>query len=102
MPTVPGHAVVCGLDHLGLRTVDELRLRDEEVVAIGPTAEHRGAADRARASGSSSAIHRLTRILRRPAREQARRVIVLTGDDDLGNLNTALAAVRAQPGASGS
>ena len=34
-----GHSVVCGVDHLGLRTVEELRLRDEEVVAIGPTAD---------------------------------------------------------------
>ena len=34
-----GHSVVCGVDHLGLRTIEELRLRDEEVVAIGPTAD---------------------------------------------------------------
>jgi hypothetical protein len=31
---------VCGLDHLGRRTIDELRLRDEEVVTIGETADH--------------------------------------------------------------
>ena len=31
---------MCGLDHLGRRTIDELRLRDEEVVAIGETADH--------------------------------------------------------------
>ena len=27
-----GHVIVCGLDHLGLRTIDELRMRDEAVV----------------------------------------------------------------------
>ena len=38
-----GHVIVCGLDHLGLRTIDELRMRDEEVVGIGANddaAEH--------------------------------------------------------------
>ncbi len=32
-----GHVIVCGLDHLGLRTIDELRMRDEAVVGIGDT-----------------------------------------------------------------
>ncbi len=39
-----GHVIVCGLDHLGRRTIDELRRRDEEVVAIGPTIRSRGVA----------------------------------------------------------
>ena len=50
-----GHVIVCGLDHLGLRTIDELRMRDEEVVGIGANDD---AADHLADSGSglSSAI----------------------------------------------
>jgi len=90
-----GHAVVCGVDHLGLRTVEELRLRDEEVVVIGATgdteewlAEH----------GVRLVVgdYRLTKVLRASDIKHAR-VIVLTGEDDLGNLNTALAAAEINP-----
>jgi Trk K+ transport system NAD-binding subunit len=90
-----GHAVVCGVDHLGLRTVEELRLRDEEVVAIGPTADtEEWLADH----GVRLVVgdHRLTKVLRAADIKHAR-VIVLTGDDDLGNLNTALAAAEINP-----
>ena len=31
-----GHVIVCGTEHLGLRTIDELRRREEAVVAIAP------------------------------------------------------------------
>jgi Trk K+ transport system NAD-binding subunit len=92
---VAGHVIVCGLDHLGLRTVDELRLRDETVVAVGRT-------DDAEEHLTSLAVrlvvgdHRVPRVLREAGVEQAA-VIVLTGDDDLGNLNTALAASELNP-----
>jgi hypothetical protein len=33
-----GHVIVCGLDHLGLRTIDELRMRDKEVVVAATRA----------------------------------------------------------------
>jgi Trk K+ transport system NAD-binding subunit len=91
-----GHAIVCGLDHLGLRTVDELRLRDETVVAIGDTdeaAEHLGELGVRLVVGD----HRLPRVLREAGAASAS-VLVLTGDDDLGNLNTALAAAEINPG----
>ena len=91
-----GHSVVCGVDHLGLRTVEELRLRDEEVVAIGPTAD----TEEWLAEHGVRLIvgdHRLTKTLRAADIKHAR-VIVLTGDDDLGNLNTALAAAEINPG----
>ncbi len=91
-----GHAIVCGLDHLGLRTVDELRLRDETVVAIGETdeaAEHLGELGVRLVVGD----HRLPRVLREAGAASAS-VLVLTGDDDLGNLNTALAAAEINPG----
>ncbi len=90
-----GHAVVCGLDHLGRRTIDELRLRDEEVVAIGPSADHE---EWLTGHGVRLVVgdHRLPRVLRAAGVDQAG-VLVLTGDDDLGNLNTALAATELNP-----
>jgi Trk K+ transport system NAD-binding subunit len=86
---------VCGVDHLGRRTIDELLLRDEEVVAIGETADQ----DEWLAEHGVRLVvgdHRLTRVLR-AADVAAAAVIVLTDDDDLGNLNTALAASELNP-----
>jgi Trk K+ transport system NAD-binding subunit len=94
MPAI-GHAVVCGLDHLGLRTIDELRARDEVVVGIGPTAD---AEEHLTEIGARLVIGdpRLTRVLREAEVESAA-VIVLTGEDDLANLNAALAAFELNP-----
>ena len=91
-----GHVIVCGLDHLGLRTVDELRMRDETVVAIGPDD---AAEERLTAVGVRLVIgdHRQPRILSEAGVESAG-ALVLTGDDDLANLNTALAASQLHPG----
>jgi Trk K+ transport system NAD-binding subunit len=94
VPTT-GHAVVCGLDHLGVRTIDQLRARDESVVGIGPTAdpeEHLTEVGARLVVGDP----RLTRTLREADVETAA-VIVLTGDDDLANLNAALAAFELNP-----
>ena len=90
-----GHAVVCGLDHLGVRTIDELRARDEVVVGIGPNAD---AADHLTEVGARLVVGdpRLTRVLRDAEIETAA-VIVLTGDNDLANLNAALAAFELNP-----
>ena len=85
-----GHVVVCGVGRLGLRTIDELRSRYESVVAIG-------ADDAAEETLSSLGVRlvvgdaRLPRVLRE-ADVSTASVIVLTSDDDLGNLNIALAA----------
>ena len=90
-----GHVVVCGLDHLGLRTIAELRQRDEAVVAIGASAdtiEHLLELDVRLVVGDP----RVARTLREAAIGQAD-VIVLTGDDDLANLNSALAATELNP-----
>jgi Trk K+ transport system NAD-binding subunit len=94
MPTT-GHAVVCGLDHLGVRTIDELRARDEIVVGIGPTAD---AEEHLTEVGARLVVGdpRLTRVLREAEVETAS-VIVLTGDDDLANLNAALVAFELNP-----
>ena len=86
---------MCGLDHLGVRTIDELRARDEIVVGIGPTAD---AEEHLTDVGARLVVGdpRLTRVLRE-AEVEAAAVIVLTGDDDLANLNAALAAFELNP-----
>jgi Trk K+ transport system NAD-binding subunit len=90
-----GHVIVCGLDHLGLRTIDELRMRDEEVVGIGVNDD---AAERLADAGVRLVVGDplLARVLSQADVETAS-AIVMTGDDDLANLNTALAAVELNP-----
>src|SRR6187397_2009993 len=90
-----GHVIVCGLDHLGLRTIDELRMRDEVVVGISDNSD---AEDRLAAAGVRLVVGdpRLARVLSQADVETAG-AIVLTGDDDLANLNAALAAVELNP-----
>lgn len=83
--------VVCGLGHLGLRTVEELLLRDEAVTAIADSADHELDAERLPTVRVIVGDCRRERILRQAGIESAV-AIVLTGDDDLGNLQGALAA----------
>ena len=86
--STPGAVIVCGLNHLGLRTVQELRLRDEHVVLIA------GQADEAIDPDELGGIHvvrgdqRHERVLRAAGVPTAA-AIVLTTDDDLGNLHAA-------------
>ena len=90
-----GHIIVCGTDHLGLRTVVELRRRDETVIAIDTVA---GAADPLTGldvelvTGDPVAPSTL-----RAARVQDAAAIVMTGGADLDNLNIALAAQELNP-----
>jgi Trk K+ transport system NAD-binding subunit len=90
------HVVVCGIEHLGLRTIGELRLRDERVVAIAPTEP---AVDQAALDGVEIVIgdthHEAT--LRHAGVDRAL-AIVLTSDDDRTNLDVALAAQELNPG----
>jgi Trk K+ transport system NAD-binding subunit len=90
-----GHVIVCGLDHLGLRTIDELRMRDEDVVAIGPdtNAEEQLTEDDVRLIVGDPLV---PRVLREAGIERAA-AVVMTGGDDLENLNIALAAQEMNP-----
>jgi Trk K+ transport system NAD-binding subunit len=95
-PPLHGHVIVCGLDHLGRRTIHELRRRDEEVVAIGAdedALEWLGELGVRLVVGDPV----LPRVLREAGVERAD-AIVMTGDDDLANLNVALAAQEANAG----
>ena len=95
LPPGHGHVIVCGVEHLGLRTIDELRRRDEDVVAIGPVGD---AAEALTAIGVRLVIGDplLARTLR-DARAETAAAIVMTGADDLTNLNIALAAQEIHP-----
>jgi Trk K+ transport system NAD-binding subunit len=90
-----GHVIVCGLEHLGLRTIDQLRLRDEVVVAVGPNADP---AESLESIGVRLVVgdQRVPRTLVEAGVEHAG-VIVLTSNDDLANLNTALVATERNP-----
>lgn len=90
-----GHIIVCGLEHLGRRTIHELRRRDETVIGIGvddDADEELRAMDAALVVGEAI----LPRTLRAAGVERAA-AIVMTGADDLENLNIALAAQELNP-----
>jgi Trk K+ transport system NAD-binding subunit len=89
------HIIVSGLDNLGRRTIAELRLGDEPVVAIAGDADE----------GEGLVLpdvpvvigdHRRERVLREAGVEEASS-LVLTRDDDLGNLHAALLARELNP-----
>lgn len=88
--SLSGHVVVCGADHLAIRIVQELRLRGEQVVLLVPVE-----VDRDEFELSDVRVIRgdqaLPRVLRTAGVERAA-AVVLSGDDDLANLNAALAA----------
>jgi Trk K+ transport system NAD-binding subunit len=90
-----GHVIVCGVGHLGVRTIIELRARDEEVVAIGSSDE---AEETLTGLGVRLVVGdpRQPRVLR-DADVAAADSIVMTSDDDLANLNTSLAATELNP-----
>lgn len=92
-----GHVIVCGLDHLGRRTIDELRRRDETVVAIGPS---RDAEEWLATLGVRLVVGDplVPRVLREADVETAE-AVVMTSSEDLDNLNIALAARELHPSA---
>lgn len=94
-----GHLIVCGVDHLGARTVEELRRRDERVIAIGSDRDPPDHAERL-AQLEVPVVHgdpRTPAVLRQAGVGSGAAVIVMTGGDDLANLNIALAARELDP-----
>ncbi|MBA2720484.1 MAG: potassium channel protein [Chloroflexi bacterium] len=94
--TPTDHVVVCGLDHLGLRTIEELRLGDETVVGIGSAESVVEAGERLVGVTLVAGDPRREAVLR-AASVQSAVAIVLTGDDDLANVHAALAAQDLNP-----
>jgi Trk K+ transport system NAD-binding subunit len=86
-----GHVVVCGLDSLGVRLVEELRRLGEEVVVVVdegttrvPTAEQLGASIVCGPYRAEETLHQ--------AEVETARAIALLEQDDVGNLHAGLAA----------
>ncbi len=88
---------MCGLDELGLRTLEELRSLGEEVVVIA-RAPGEEFAYHARELGATlvDGSYRDESVLRR-AGVLAASAMVITEDDDVGNLHAALAAQDLNP-----
>ncbi len=92
-----GHIVLCGLDGLGLRTVEELRKLGEEVVIVANDAAE-SFVGRAVAMGATfhAGNYREEAVLRAACVEDARAMVV-TANDDVGNIHAALAAQELNP-----
>jgi Trk K+ transport system NAD-binding subunit len=91
-----GHVVVYGLSQVGRRAVDELLRLGQTVVAVERP-------DRYESAGATDpGIAVVRRDLRQRGSQQAlalesARALILTADDDMGNLQIALAAARRYP-----
>ena len=92
-----GHVILCGLNELGYQTLEELHRLGEEVVVVAraPSEEF---ADRARALGATlvDGNYRHEQALR-AARVQRATALVITEDDDVGNVHAALVAQDLNP-----
>lgn len=95
--TRKGHIVLCGLDGLGLRTLDELRKLGEEVTVVADNANERFA-EQARAQGAVylQGNYRDESVLKAACIADAR-ALVVTDADDVGNIHAALAAQELNP-----
>ncbi|HEX8133580.1 MAG TPA: NAD-binding protein, partial [Actinomycetes bacterium] len=91
-PAAGGHVVLCGLNELGYRTLEELRRMGEEVVVVA-RAPTKDLAARTRALGATlvDGSYREESVLRSAGVPNAAALIV-TEDDDVGNLHAVLAA----------
>lgn len=87
-----GHVILCGLNELGYQTLEELRRLGEEVVVVAHTPREEFAAG-ATALGVTllEGSHRQERVLR-SAGPQTANALVVTEDDDVGNVHAALVA----------
>src|SRR5438876_230262 len=91
------HIVLCGLDGLGFRTLEELRRLGEEVVVIARRPDEQLAAA-AQELGATlvEGSYRTPEVLRQ-ARVSHARGIVITENNDVGNLHAALHAHELNP-----
>jgi Trk K+ transport system NAD-binding subunit len=96
-PPAGGHVVLCGLNELGYRTLEELVRLGEEVVVVA-RAPDPGLARGARELGATllEGSYRDQGVLA-AAGVAAAAALVVTEDDDVGNLHAALAAQELNP-----
>jgi Trk K+ transport system NAD-binding subunit len=93
-----GHVVLCGLNELGYRTLEELVRLGEDVVAVVRSPDEELARG-ARELGATLVVgsYRDQAVLA-AAGVPAAGALVITEDDDVGNLHAALAAQELNPG----
>jgi Trk K+ transport system NAD-binding subunit len=93
-----GHVVLCGLNELGYRTLEELvRLGEHVVVVVRSPAEELARGARELGATLVRGSYRDQAVLRAAGVPLAR-ALVVTEDDDVGNLHAALAAQELNPG----
>ena len=98
VPPPGGHIVLCGLEGLGVRTLEELQRLGERCVVITRHVQPRYRdAVRALVETIVEGDPRDPDVLRQAGVERAR-AIVLTEDDDVANIHVALTAVQLRPG----
>jgi Trk K+ transport system NAD-binding subunit len=92
-----GHVVLCGLNELGYRTLEELvRLGEHVVVVVRSPAEELARGARELGATLVRGSYRDQAVLR-AAGVPAASALVVTEDDDVGNLHAALAAQELNP-----
>ena len=92
-----GHVVLCGLNELGYRTLEELvRLGEHVVVVVRSPAEELARGARELGATLVRGSYRDQAVLR-AARVPSASALVVTEDDDVGNLHAALAAQELNP-----
>jgi Trk K+ transport system NAD-binding subunit len=96
-PAAGGHVVLCGLNELGYRTLEELaRLDVDVVVVVRSAAEELARGARELGATLVPGSYRDQAVLRAAGVPTAR-ALVITEDDDVGNLHAALAAQELNP-----
>jgi NAD(P)-dependent dehydrogenase (short-subunit alcohol dehydrogenase family) len=97
-PAGGGHVVLCGLNELGYRTLEELvRLGEDVVVIVRSPAEELARGARELGATLVPGNYRDQAVLRAAGTPVAS-ALVVTEDDDVGNLHAALAAQELNPG----
>jgi Trk K+ transport system NAD-binding subunit len=97
-PPARGHVVLCGLNELGYRTLEELVRLGEDVVAVVRSPDEALARGAAELGATLVAGSYRDQAVLRAAGVPVAGALVITEDDDVGNLHAALAAQELNPG----
>ncbi len=93
-----GHVVVCGLEELGLRVLEELDRLGEPVVVLAHEPEPRYVAVATQLGATIIDGDPADPVALRASGIPGARAVVLTADGDVANIHGALAASCARPG----